>query len=606
MFAVHLRIAQKLLSHATPLALAFTLVTIPLWGPQARASEAPSTSGCGQASPQDFKNSTVREALAALKAGKIQPTEAFSQGWNARRFSQGREERNEAEYLMASALAEGKLLHSAHAAFAALLSQASPAPRNPAQEGAWICLAQLSRTLPSLKLPRNLVARLPNLIQSGTERAQKAGREHALGVLMSQLKPGDSSPRELLLKLLEGDAELHARASLWLAARTHDLPKILHESEQLLTALKAQPASAGTDLQTIHLLRGEAFFGAKRYREAAEELKLVEKKDNHSTEALQALAWSHLQGERYGDAIGVSSSMQTGALRKAFTPESWMITAIALQELCHYSEALKTVNRYRKHHRATLAWIQQWESAPTALYGQTVKFLKTGDSGSVPPGLATEWLKSPVFQKGQSELNVLLQQTEVLGIHQKQAQETQRRIRGELQKAVAAAEKPTEADEHRLAVQEVRLQWKKLRRFNASFPLWKKLAEKASRSGASRQARVMGEIQQDLAHRTRLAGTLLNEIAENLERLEIEIYGEASEDIVWRQAHPEFKGRGLASQSGEAGTGSEVWNWGTLASGEIWEDELDSFRADLSNHCDDKDRHLEDLRKRLPKRAAAP
>jgi hypothetical protein len=81
--------------------------------------------------------------------------------------------------------------------------------------------------------------------------------------------------------------------------------------------------------------------------------------------------------------------------------------------------------------------------------------------------------------------------------------------------------------------------------------------------------------------------------------VEVEIYNGASEDIIWQNAHPDFKkvAKEMSDDSTNRAPASKVWDWGkasniTEEGAEIWEDELGSFKANMADNCTSKDKYL--------------
>ena len=95
--------------------------------------------------------------------------------------------------------------------------------------------------------------------------------------------------------------------------------------------------------------------------------------------------------------------------------------------------------------------------------------------------------------------------------------------------------------------------------------------------------------------------------------VEVEIYSGASKDILWKNAHPDFEGNAalfLSTNDTEssAPAGQNLF-WGTIgtisqSTGELWEDELGSFKADLPDQCSNKERYLALLELEKDKRKA--
>jgi hypothetical protein len=108
------------------------------------------------------------------------------------------------------------------------------------------------------------------------------------------------------------------------------------------------------------------------------------------------------------------------------------------------------------------------------------------------------------------------------------------------------------------------------------------------------------DIESDLKIRTDRMLTQLQEVAENIQLIEVEIYNGASEDIIWQNAHPGYKkvAKDLDNEDADRAPASKVWDWGRtrIASDndnvEVWEDELGSFKADMVDNCSSKDKYL--------------
>ncbi|MGZ3688034.1 MAG: hypothetical protein ACXVBW_07030, partial [Bdellovibrionota bacterium] len=100
-------------------------------------------------------------------------------------------------------------------------------------------------------------------------------------------------------------------------------------------------------------------------------------------------------------------------------------------------------------------------------------------------------------------------------------------------------------------------------------------------------------INEDLRARTRHMKAQLDEITENLQLVDAEIFQGASGDIVWQNAHPDYQ-QVAARITKEANKPQNNWDWGRAPSsaGEIWEDELGSFQADLFDNCSSKEKYL--------------
>lgn len=128
--------------------------------------------------------------------------------------------------------------------------------------------------------------------------------------------------------------------------------------------------------------------------------------------------------------------------------------------------------------------------------------------------------------------------------------------------------------------------------FVASGPAWRAILE-ASRKKIPQIAKASrSRIEADLSARNQKMLARLAEISENSQLIEIEIYQGASQDLVFKNAHPDFTASLPKPASQESGL-----YWGKAPGldgedGEIWEDELGNFRADLPDNCANQERYL--------------
>lgn len=112
-----------------------------------------------------------------------------------------------------------------------------------------------------------------------------------------------------------------------------------------------------------------------------------------------------------------------------------------------------------------------------------------------------------------------------------------------------------------------------------------------------RQASLI-KMNQEVGRLNRTMLTKLEEIGENTRMIEAEIYDGASRDIIWQNAHPDYKELAKKMHD-EQNTlaASKVWSWGEAPIGsdswsEIWEDELGSFKASAFDNCNSKEKYL--------------
>jgi hypothetical protein len=142
------------------------------------------------------------------------------------------------------------------------------------------------------------------------------------------------------------------------------------------------------------------------------------------------------------------------------------------------------------------------------------------------------------------------------------------------------------------------------RRIQLAAPVWMAVSKRFQGTIAPSQAKLIARINADIKTRNLRMFTQLDEIAENIQLIEVEIYNGASQDIIWQNAHPDYKSIAKAMRDEHnAVMRSKVWDWGRTIAGsneasEIWEDELGSFQANLYDNCSSKDKYLSISQKR--------
>jgi hypothetical protein len=138
-----------------------------------------------------------------------------------------------------------------------------------------------------------------------------------------------------------------------------------------------------------------------------------------------------------------------------------------------------------------------------------------------------------------------------------------------------------------------------LKRLRRGSVYWRKIVKSDESRGHAIREAMNREISLEVHHLNQRMLSQLEEIAENQDLIEVEILNGASEDLVWRNAHPNFQALTARIKSQDKSTEtSTTWNWGSTKigaedSGEIWEDEIGSFSADLSDQCENKDKYLQ-------------
>ncbi|MCM2324269.1 MAG: hypothetical protein NDJ90_13510 [Oligoflexia bacterium] len=561
------------------------------------------------------KNEELAREFQSFLASPKSPVLAFSQALAMRRYSQGDAAKALSEFWISRSLFEAGMAHIAHSGFAVLAAREPSAETAGVQLAALECLLQLEDGHPSLALPVPVAARLQAL-----QGFAKVSPRHAAIVwnaatreLRGHLNEGKlDSPRiEKDLALLAGGGAYEAFGRGLLAAQRHDHNKVVTEFRKLLAApVIPAPLQRFTDFAHIEIAR--SLYAMGDYDRSVQHFKNVSKKSNELAQSLSELSWAYLQGERFSEAIGTAMSLQAGGLRHTFTPEAVMVMAMALNELCQYPESVKASNLFKKNFEASYRWLSKWKDLPETergnLYPLAVQYLKR--SGKTPAPVASEWIRSPLFIANQEELNLFIDEKAAAervgksgGAEQrllgqeivKSIQELRPRIRLARKKIGPEAPLPENVAAPLRALKGKLIRY---RRLQSAAPVWRNILASHERQAEPSRVRLIAAVNADLKRRSYRMVDQLDEIMENLQLVEIEIYNGASQDIIWQNAHPDYKevAETLKNEKEKAQAG-KVWDWGRSAAGteestEIWEDELGSFKADLFDNCSSKDKYL--------------
>ncbi len=135
------------------------------------------------------------------------------------------------------------------------------------------------------------------------------------------------------------------------------------------------------------------------------------------------------------------------------------------------------------------------------------------------------------------------------------------------------------------------------KRFRKAAPVWQVVLSNYKKNIVPTEKKLIASINSDLADRSGRMAVMLEEIAENNQLIEVEIYNGASQDIIWQNAHPDYKKLAEKMKEDSQKAHAKVLDWGRVPAsdddgGEIWEDELGSFKANLYDNCSSKDKYL--------------
>lgn len=556
----------------------------------------------------------TRENFQALLNHRMVPVRGFSEALALRRkLENSVESRVFGEYWLARSLYEAKLIHIAYQGFAVLANYSITPDTLGVQLAALECINRIHRRYPSFKLAAHIAPRLSQyLSEVKTKKEREPVWEFATNLLIHQL--AEKSSREEVLAtfdLLKGSQSYeHFARGIW-ASRLSDHPKTIQLMEKFFLN-PSLPAPLSARMDQARLLLSRAYYSAGQYEKSAEQLKLIRKSSNELAKALSELAWAYLQNDQYSEAIGTAINLQSGGLRKTFAPEGPMVMAMALNELCLYPESVRAIGVFRKYYEKPYRWLNTWfqnrDKGVSDLYPYAVSFLKK--QSQVPDKVGTEWVRSPLFIAMQEEINLLLDEKDAAVKLSRSGATAQRSLGVEILAMSRALKPKIKGTRASIGPDEplpsgLRAELRKMRRQIESFiamrraaPVWKSILANYQKSAPLNEKRLLASINSDLKERSVKMLRQLEEIAENNQLIEVEIYNGASEDIIWQNAHPEYKqvAQEMKNEQQKA-AGSQTWDWGRSPANneenqEVWEDELGSFKADLYDNCSSKDKFL--------------
>jgi tetratricopeptide (TPR) repeat protein len=372
--------------------------------------------------------------------------------------------------------------------------------------------------------------------------------------------------------------------------------------------LLTHPGSFLTRYQDqAHLLLGRALYATARFKESADEFQKVKKTSNEQIEALSNLAWAYLLQEKYDDAIGVALQLRSGGLRNTFAPEPIMVSAMALNELCLYPESIRMVQAFVKDYLSSFNWLKKNSNRPDG-YDLTLKAIKSVQVA--PSKLATEWIRRPEFLTRQTEINEMISHPKLIAETEGRAYTEQVRLTKDwvtraatfIQEVKVANLKlrtnQTLAPEFADRYATLKRDHRKLSQFYRASKVWKALARSYEKRLPAMRAELVKRVNVDFNKKNQRLMAVLRNVRDNSDLIEVEIYNGASQDIVWKNAHPDFEAKKddlVDEKSGPDQT--ETWSGGhflasDIENSEVWEDELGALKADVHSQCNAKEKFL--------------
>lgn len=567
-------------------------------------------SACTRAEVWNFGeglDSAWSEIFNDYLAQRMSPLRGFAEAMTLRAQAKNEESRIFAEYWASLALFDAKLPHIAHTGFSSIAKRELGLHARAVQIASIGCLLEIQKKTPSLSLSDAVKARIFALPKHPV--TYEAAALHMMDLLVLE---GSNTELDRTLRYLEGGGVHQSFANaLYAAQRGKHTDTIAWMKKVLLE----QGAEAQQRYQDVaHLLMSRAYFTLKQYDASIRELKLVKKSSNELSHTLSELAWAQLKSENYQDAIGISTSLQSGGLKNTFAPESYMIMAMAFNEICHYPESLKAIQHLKEGYGSSHRWLQDWykvqkTAASGSLYSMALAHLRK--TAAVPVKVANEWLRSPLFFSRQEEINTIFEERRRIASLGEFASKEVNKMAVNLL-ALVKKVKPlyikakAETPDGQPLPEKVEAELKKLRRSVTTYRRmkrgaepWQKILAYFGKSSPSVEKNLVKAIDADLVRMNQRMLIQLNEVADNTHFIEVEIFNGASQDMVWQNAHPDFKevSKKMEDEADRRPAGAAVWDWGNISGGlsgsqEIWEDELGSFRAELQDNCSNREKYI--------------
>jgi hypothetical protein len=537
-------------------------------------------------------------------SGKISVPQGFSSAWTMRRhFEHDPQQEALSHYWIGLSLFRTHQLDSAHRLFSELLE--SPSVPSGLRFAALGCLNQIRSLQPAWAFTQSSAEAAMSILSDAETPAEKEALARAASHLI--LRATEASAKKILSHLPEASAwSLLTRFRY--AVRMGASDEALRTGQSLLVKPNLPP-EIQKQWDATRLLLARILYANGKLEEAGRLQQNVSRSSNLLARAIEEQSWTRLQGERLGDTIGSAASLQAGGLRATFAPESLMVMAMAYNELCQYPQALQALKTLRMGYEKEASWLKDQKAAAssggTPLYSAAIAALRGQPlNPPVPKRILSEWLRSPQLIQGQRAVNSAidseafgkaslnqggaewLQQVRALA---KRWQELQSKIRSERK---SQPELKILSPSLRQELQAYRHALIQTQRFAASGPAWRAILEASRKQIPLIAQRNRSRIEADLSARNQRMLARLEEISENSQLIEIEIYQGASQDLVFKNAHPDFTASLPKKASQELGL-----YWGKAPGmdgedGEIWEDELGSFRADLPDNCANQERFL--------------
>jgi tetratricopeptide (TPR) repeat protein len=529
-------------------------------------------------------------------SGKVSSVYSFSQAIQLKKMSallvHSEFERDFSEFWVGRILYEMKLDALAHQVFRSVYENGE----NPTiKKASFVCMTQIQKRSPDFKFVGGSEWMNLALDESDADAIFLASLQLPLAKIASMSKKLPESHRSFILGVVAVQKRNYSES---IKQFNEFLSYFDLHSNPLLDRYK--------DDARLYLAR--SYYSVAKFKEATEQFQKIKKTSNLQIDALSDLSWAYLLEEKYDDAIGIAMQLRAGSLRNTFAPEPLMVSAMAMNELCLYPESIRMIRSFVTDYGKSYDWLAA-NPHHLDLYSEVLKVLKK--QSLVPTKVATEWLKNPAFLTRQLELNQLIENPKRLADIQKKAVTEQDQITlafieksQKFVKSVRVAKLKLKPGEELAASYgdqylQIKRELRNLSRYYRASKIWKNLARNFEKKIPVLRADLVAKVNTELKEQNKQMLSLLNKVRENTDLIEVEIYNGASQDMIWKNAHPDYEqlSANMKDQKEEPNS-AKTWNWGRMLASdvenaEVWEDEMGALKADISNQCDKRERYLQ-------------
>lgn len=488
------------------------------------------------------------------------------------------------------------------------------------------CLEVIHAQVSTINFSEDTLKKMGGLISTASINPKNKNilAEAAFQIFVSNLKKGAAGAElKPTLDLLK-NFETHEQYANALVAMQGTNPQSAVPILEGLEATRNFPPDLVEHKNELRLMLGRLYYENKDYPKAISILQKVDKSSNQLGAALSDLSWSLLRLRDFPRAVGIAVSLQSGSLRRTFTPESLMVASMALNELCLYPESLHVVETFKRKYKSSHDWLQTFNHMPDGrkepLYRYAAAFLKQKPMASMPPDLVVvEWIRSPVFISRQQALNLLARNEREIPVIFAQSDQFLREALAKAQKLelaeaekkrdLASSGKGADDPDYRDKQAEAHRARTQFRMMRAAYTeLKKNLTEYGQEIPKLRQL-YLTQIEADFRKTNAILDNELNKVFDNSELIEAEIWNGASQDLVWKNAHPDYaefsKKEVLPRTLAKLNEGPYNWQLDSsnfISTDEVWDDEIGHLAASLHDNCANKERYLKLKKKRKRKK----